>query len=76
MTRSILHMLSPLKHMSPFEHAATPQASALNTMEAITGRGDPPAMQNQAGWSGNFYGWRQYRKRIPGEENFAILDVS
>jgi len=36
------------RHLSPFEHIATPN-------------GDPAA------WSGNFKGWVQYRKTIPGE---------
>lgn len=44
-------------HMSPFEHQATP----------IGGSDMHPA--NRYYWSGNFYGWKQYRKEIPFEAN-------
>lgn len=43
-------------HMSPFEHIATP----IELCE-----------WDAANWSGNFFGWEQYRKSIPGEENYA-----
>lgn len=41
-------------HMSPLEHPAQPLS--------------PGATQTDV-WSGNFRGWRSYRKRIPFEEN-------
>lgn len=41
-------------HMSPLEHPAQPLS------EADLKRGE---------WSGNFRGWRQFRKTIPGEAN-------
>jgi thymidylate synthase ThyX len=41
-------------HMSPLEHPARP----LNAAEIEEGE-----------WSGNFRGWRSYRKEIAGEEN-------
>lgn len=43
-------------HMSPFEHAARPMTHA-------------EFQANQ--WSGNFYGWHQYRKDIVCEDDFA-----
>jgi len=44
-------------HMSPFEHQGKPQLEALHT-----------------GKSGSFgYGWIQYRKLIPGENNYYEL---
>lgn len=42
-------------HMSPLEHAATP----LTFDEEVKG----------SSWSGNFYGWKQYRKTIVGEDD-------
>ncbi|MEX2448825.1 MAG: FAD-dependent thymidylate synthase [Solirubrobacterales bacterium] len=41
-------------HMSPLEHPARPLTAAE---------------LEQGEWSGNFLGWRQYRKTIEGEEN-------
>jgi len=43
-------------HMSPFEHCA----QAMNAEEMFVG----PLNE---GWSGNFCGWKQFRKMIPGE---------
>lgn len=41
-------------HWSPFEHAATPiEISEVSLQDC---------------WSGNFFGWRQYRKRFPAED--------
>lgn len=51
-------------HMSPFEHVAR------------------PAVQADEGWPvsdsffGNFRGWVQYRKTIPGEENILAMEVN
>lgn len=45
-------------HMSPLEHAA----KALPASEMF------PSMTN---WSGNFRGWEQFRKTIPGEAVFG-----
>jgi thymidylate synthase ThyX len=47
-------------HLSPFEHVATPLALK-----------PPPSRRNCYNWSGNFFGWHQYRKDIPYEDNFA-----
>jgi thymidylate synthase ThyX len=41
-------------HMSPLEHPARPLT---------------PAELEEGEWSGNFRGWRSYRKQVPGEEN-------
>ncbi len=42
-------------HMSPLEHPARPLSTA--------------ARQREGEWSGNFRGWRSYRKDIGGESN-------
>ncbi|HXV05307.1 MAG TPA: FAD-dependent thymidylate synthase [Solirubrobacterales bacterium] len=41
-------------HMSPMEHPAQPLG---------------PSELKESEWSGNFRGWRPYRKLIPGEDN-------
>lgn len=46
-------------HMSPFEHVARP----MNMNEQVV----------PGTYSGNFKGWHQYRKDIPGENNFSQL---
>lgn len=45
-------------HASPAEHQATPDTKAC---------GDGCCWSNEHEW-GNFVGWRQYRKMLPGEE--------
>lgn len=45
-------------HMSPFEHPARPMT---------------PEEYSEAPWSGNFYGWHQYRKDIQDEANFGAV---
>lgn len=49
-------------HMSPLEHVATPyfQHSERSTM-------------HQSMWMGNFLGWKQFRKTIPGEDDFSTI---
>ena len=42
-------------HMSPLEHPAQPLRSAADLKESE--------------WSGNFRGWRSYRKQVPSERN-------
>jgi len=51
-------------HMSPFEHAATP-VSVLDF--------NNPRRSN---WSGNFYGWHQFRKMLPNESDFGQVGAS
>ncbi|HEY5267860.1 MAG TPA: FAD-dependent thymidylate synthase [Candidatus Saccharimonadales bacterium] len=46
-------------HMSPFEHVARSM--------------DIREQSKNGEYSGNFRGWHQYRKDIPGENNFASL---
>lgn len=46
------HKLKESGHWSPFEHQATP-------LKIVEGNDD--------NWSGNFYGWKQYRKTFQGE---------
>jgi thymidylate synthase ThyX len=57
-------------HMSPFEHAARP-ASVEDVAEAladVAGVAVDTARVNPAAWAfGNFRGWVQLRKNIPGE---------
>jgi thymidylate synthase ThyX len=47
-------------HMSPLEHAATPMS-------------DEEWDDHPSGYSGNFRGWSQHRKRIPGEAVFKAV---
>lgn len=49
-------------HLSPFEHVATPMPLK-----------NPSSRKNRYNWSGNFYGWKQYRKELLYEENFALI---
>ena len=56
-------------HMSPFEHVATPLDYSAIEGEFIPRAG---AFDNlSAGWSGNFYGWGQYRKTLENESDFS-----
>lgn len=56
------------RHLSPFEHQATPDTieshplydPITNTSAIVTGWSNPKQ-------HGNFVGWRQYRKQIPNE---------
>lgn len=45
-------------HMSPLEHQATPE-TPLGGIQV---------------WSGNFRGWKQYRKEIPFESNYFLKE--
>jgi hypothetical protein len=47
-------------HMSPLEHPAEPLT---------------PAELAENEWSGNFHGWRSYRKRIPTEANPLLVEA-
>lgn len=67
--------LTPSGHMSPLEHSARPaQAGDIGRAEAVVGpvvsprRGEVIAPSDV--WFGNFRGWVQYRKLIPGEAVF------
>lgn len=58
----LFERLTSSGHMSPLEHVARP----LNEEE-----------RQQSEWSGNFRGWKQYRKLVPNEENYAkVLALS
>lgn len=46
-------------HMSPFEHQGTPMMQSHQKRE------------NPWSWSGNLFGWTQYRKLIPNENNYS-----
>lgn len=67
---------SEKKHASAFEHCATPIQEAVSNAVQATNIGGMPStwekgishMDRQGKlWSGNFQGWIQYRKLIPGE---------
>ncbi len=45
-------------HMSPFEHVSRPMSEAEFRSNA---------------YSGNFRGWHQYRKDVPGENDFSLV---
>ncbi len=51
-------------HMSPLEHVATPSSFKIPTLSTIE-RGDRE--------HGNFVGWKQLRKFIVHEDNFALM---
>jgi thymidylate synthase ThyX len=51
-------------HMSPTEHVATPSYFE-NDSEAWF-LGETP-------WSGNFYGWQQFRKTLPSESDYTEI---
>lgn len=54
-------------HMSPFEHQARPLQSGDDCMVEKIG--------SSAGWwSGNFRGWKQYRKTLAGEADILGAD--
>lgn len=56
-------------HMSPFEHAARPLTMDDVACGIAVGRRD--AEGEEEWWAGNFRGWVQYRKEIPGEAVFG-----
>jgi len=58
-------ILSGNGHWSPFEHVARPLFTTHKLHRDVA-----------AHWSGNFYGWHQYRKDFPNEDNFAKLQGS
>lgn len=58
-------MLKESGHLSPFEHVARPLASDDYECDLGTVKFAP-----YAAWSGNFRGWKQYRKEIPNEACF------
>lgn len=65
---ALYHRLVSYGHMSPLEHAARPmQASDKHTL---------PGYYELAGepWAGNFRGWVQHRKLIPGENVFSSME--
>jgi thymidylate synthase ThyX len=58
-------------HMSPLEHVATP----MSYDDIVPGRnahGDVFGQENP--WSGNFHGWRQFRKTIRNESDFSKVE--
>lgn len=55
-------------HMSPLEHVATPM-SYDNIVPGRNAHGDVFGQENP--WSGNFYGWRQFRKTVKNESDFS-----
>lgn len=74
-------------HMSPLEHVATPfsrnQNNALKKAKAALRRaystnpyGELALAQDieKLDFTGNFRGWRQHRKDIPTEANFALVE--
>jgi hypothetical protein len=75
-------------HMSPFEHIARPFSPGewytISEMERAISESDnsiqplrqsqQQQMVNQCRFSGNFFGWHQYRKDINCEDNFAEME--
>jgi thymidylate synthase ThyX len=75
-------------HMSPFEHIARPffpgEWYTINQMERAIEDADnsiqslrqlkKQQMIDQCHFSGNFFGWHQYRKDITNEDNFADME--
>ena len=58
-------------HMSPFEHVAEALPKVMDRADCAGYRADVldvrPVMFSAVLWSGNFRGWKQVRKGIPGE---------
>ena len=54
-------------HMSPPEHVATPhyEEPSMNDF------GEPSGYESL--WSGNFRGWKQFRKTLPNESDFSLV---
>ena len=63
--------LSEGMHMSPFEHVAEALPVMMDRADCAGYRADVldmrPVMFSAEMWSGNFRGWKQVRKSIPGE---------
>lgn len=59
---ALCHTLAVNGHMSPMEHVATPD--------------DRVNEDGTQDWHGNFYGWKQWRKTFPHENNFAAVLAS
>lgn len=57
-------------HMSPTEHVATP----FHYRPGTTDFGEEFPLQPE--WSGNFRGWKQYRKILPGEDDFSKVTTA
>lgn len=53
-------------HMSPLEHVATPCPHACCDIDANLS-------SSHGQWHGNYRGWKQLRKFIPGEHDFALM---
>lgn len=58
-------------HMSPLEHVATPNCTRELLPAGTAGTGK---FGWEGAWSGNFYGWDQFRKFIPHEHDFSLVD--
>lgn len=56
-------MLLEYKHMSPFEHVATPMPHLIENSESWV-TGVTHCDKNHDMWSGNFRGWIQYRQTL------------
>ena len=54
--------LITLKHLSPFEHQATPMKSSVCLIVRDMEKGATHVDRDDSQWSGNFRGWIQYRK--------------
>lgn len=57
-------------HMSPLEHVATPHW--YQPEPGDFGDVFPP----QGEWSGNFHGWKQFRKFIPNEQDYGLVSLA
>lgn len=57
-------------HMSPLEHVATP-FRYNETGFKINERGVEFRAERTPAWSGNFHGWKQFRKFIPHEDDYS-----
>ncbi len=58
-------ILSKSGHWSPFEHVARPMYGGRKLQRV-----------NLDDWSGNFFGWHQYRKDFANEDNYARMEAS
>lgn len=61
----LFEKLTTYMHPSPFEHIATP-CTHMDAIQQYFDEG-PPHLELRCHQWGNFYGWHQFRKSVPGE---------
>lgn len=60
-------------HMSPFGHVAKPRMIVDRNPHGLSRAGKYNPERDPMNYGGKFYGWDPYRKEIPNEHNFALM---